>query len=115
MEEREIIERIKDICAARSWTIYRLAKESGITYSTLCTLLHKSNAPSFSTLTRICNGFGITLSQFFDEKDDRVRLTVEQKNLLYQWNNLSEENRSCAGKYISFLLSQQNNNDRMKR
>lgn len=114
MEEREIIERIKDICAARSWTIYRLAKESGITYSTLCTLLHKSNAPSFSTLTRICNGFGITLSQFFDKNDEQARLTLEQKKLLYQWGKLSEENRLSAEKYISYLLSQQNNDDSMK-
>ena len=109
MQEHEVIERIKSLCDARSWTFYRLAKESGITYSTLCTMLHKSNAPSLSTLIRICDGFGISLAQFFDDDNDQARLTDEQKNLLCQWDGLSKENRLTAGKYISFLLSQQEN------
>ena len=109
MQEHEVIERIKSLCDARSWTFYRLAKESGITYSTLCTMLHKSNAPSLSTLIRICDGFGITLVQFFDDGNDQARLTDEQKNLIYRWDGLSKENRLTAGKYISFLLLQQEN------
>ena len=109
MQEHEVIERIKALCDARSWTFYRLAKESGITYSTLCTMLHKSNAPSLPTLIRICDGFGITLAQFFDDNNDQARLTDEQKNLLCRWDGLSKENRLAAEKYISYLLSQQEN------
>ena len=109
MQEHEVIERIKALCDVRSWTFYRLAKESGITYSTLCTMLHKSNAPSLSTLIRICDGFGITLAQFFDDGNDQARLTDEQKNLLCRWDALSKENRLAAEKYISFLRSQQEN------
>ena len=110
MQEHEVIERIKYLCEARSWTFYRLAKESGITYSTLCTLLHKSNAPSLSTLIRICNGFGITLAQFFDDDNAQAKLTKEQKEHLSEWNRLSDENRMTVRKYISYLLSQQGEN-----
>ena len=109
MQEHEVIERIKALCDARSWTFYRLAKESGITYSTLCTMLHKSNTPSLSTLIRICDGFGITLAQFFDDNNDQARLTDEHKNLIYRWEGLTKENRLAAEKYISFLCSQQEN------
>lgn len=107
MEEYEIIERIKSLCNARSWTFYRLAKESGITYSTLCTMLHKANAPSIPTLIKICNGFGITLSQFFDSENGTALLTSNQRAHLSQWNRLSAENQATAQKYIDFLLSQQ--------
>lgn len=107
MEESEIIERINTICKSRSWTYYRLAKESGITYSTLCTMLHKSNAPSIPTLIKICNGLGITLAQFFDTGDERVLLTQAQKTHLACWDNLSEENRKTVGKFIGFLLADQ--------
>ena len=31
----DVTKRIKDLCNAYSWTYYRLAKESDITYSTL--------------------------------------------------------------------------------
>lgn len=109
MQEHEVVERIKSLCDARSWTFYRLAKESGITYSTLCTMLHKSNSPSLLTLIRICDGFGISLAQFFDENNDQARLTDEQKTLLHRWESLSKENRLTVEKYISYLLSQQEN------
>lgn len=107
MQESEIIERIKALCQARSWTSYRLAKESGITYSTLCTMLHKVNSPSIPTLIKICDAFGITLGEFFDKDNDTALLTDEQKTHLLQWNSLSEENKSMVEKYIDFLISQQ--------
>ncbi len=106
MEEKDIIRRIYDLCEARSWTVYRLAKESGITYSTLCTMLHKCNAPSLSTLMRICTGFGITLSQFFDD-GSRVPLSSEQTALLENFNRLSSDNRRTVEKFISFLLTKE--------
>ena len=107
MQEQEVIERINALCAARSWTVYRLAKESGIAYSTLCTMLHKSNTPSFSTLIRICDAFGITLAQFFDAEYNRALLTDAQKEHLQRWDALSAEKQMIVEKYIDFLLAQQ--------
>lgn len=107
MQEREVIERIKALCKVRSWTTYRLAKESGITYSTLCTMLHKSNSPSIPTLAKICNGFGISLAQFFDADDQHAILTPSQFEHLALWDQLSDENKEITEKYMSFLISQQ--------
>lgn len=107
MQEYEIIERIKALCNARSWTFYRLAKESGLTYSTLCTMLHKANSPSIPTLIKICEGFGISLSQFFDIDNDYATLTTTEKDHLERWKSLSETNQAIAEAYISFLLSEQ--------
>ncbi len=101
MRENEIIQRILDLCQQRSWSVYRLAKESGLTYSTLCTMLHKANAPSLSTLDHICDGFGITMGAFFGE--DHLPLTKEEETLLERWQQLSEEDRAAAWKYIEFL------------
>lgn len=109
MKETEIIERIKSLCADREWTYYRLAKESGITYSTLCTMLHKTTAPSFSTLSRICSGFGITLSQFFDYKDPHPSLSPEQRTHLEKWNRLSPASKKHLDAYLKFLLREQKN------
>ncbi len=107
MEEKEIIERIKALCKARSWTSYRLAKESGITYSTLFTMLNKANSPSIPTLIKICDGFGITLAQFFDGNDDRVLLSDADKAHLLRWNKLSEENKKATEKFMDYLLTTQ--------
>ena len=107
MKENEIIMRIDQLCKARSWTYYKLAKESGITYSTLFTMIRKANVPSIPTLMKICKGFGITIGEFFDENAETVMLTEKQKNHLLQWENLSDENKTIVEKYMRFLLSQQ--------
>ena len=107
MEELEIIERIKHLCEARNWTMYRLAKQSGITYSTLCTMLHKSTAPSIPTLVRLCRGFDISLSEFFDTDGGWATLSSAQKDHLELWDTLSEANREATEKYMQYLLSEQ--------
>jgi len=107
LPEIDVVKRIKLLCAARSWTSYRLAKESGITYSTLNSLLNKGTMPSIPTLSRICDGFGISLSQFFSDDEMVAALTSEQKKLIVQWNVLSDENKLNAEKYIHYLQSQQ--------
>lgn len=107
MQEIDINNRIRQLCDARGWTIYRLAKESGITYSTLCTMLTKNNLPSILTLSKICSGFGITMSDFFDDGSSCVFLMPEEQDLLTQWKSLSTESRISAKKYIQFLLMEQ--------
>lgn len=107
MTEQEVIHRIKQLCDARSWTIYRLAKESGITYSTLSTLINKENMPSISTLSKLCDGFGISLSQFFDKDDVRALLSADDQHHLEKWNRLSGENKRNLERFIDYLLSQQ--------
>lgn len=104
MQESDVIERILYLCRCRNWTLYRLAKESDITYSTLCTMLRKGNSPSLSTLIKLCNGFGISLSQFFDEDERIARLTKEQLELLEKWTKLSRKDQATATRFLDFLL-----------
>lgn len=112
MQENEIIGRILSLCEARGWSVYRLAKESGITYSTLCTMLHKSNSPSVFTLIRICEGFGISLSEFFDEGNPRALMTPEETELLTLWQGLSDENRKQARCFLELLLRDQRHHEK---
>lgn len=107
MPKFDVINRIQELCNAYSWTYYRLAKESGITYSTLSTMLNKGTMPSIPTLERICNGFRISLAQFFSEDTPTALMTVQQKEHLSRWAELTPENQSLAERFIDFLFSQQ--------
>lgn len=111
MCEQDIIDRIRTLCDARGWTIYRLAKSCDITYSTLCTMLHKGTAPSVPTLVKICRGFGITLSEFFDMSNGWASLVPEQKSFLQLWDSLTPENQSATRKFAEYLESTQHSND----
>ncbi len=107
MKDFEVMGRIKQLCESRSWSYYRLARASGIPYSTLNTMLHKSYVPTVPTLQKICDGFGITLAQFFSDKDETSLLTPEQRACLEQWDKLDATSRSMALAYMQGLKERQ--------
>lgn len=39
-------------------------------------MLHKTYVPTVPSLMKICDGFGITIAQFFTEEDETARLTA---------------------------------------
>lgn len=107
MQEFDVTGRIKELCNSRSWSYYKLAKASGIPYSTLNTMLHKTNAPSIPTIERICQGLGITLSQFFDSTDETAKLSKDQRQLLSVWDTLDQKSKSLALTYMQGLRDRQ--------
>ena len=46
--------------------------------------------PSFASLEKICDAFGITLPQFFADGEESVVLTPSQRKMLDKWNCLTE-------------------------
>lgn len=107
MKDFQVMDRIKQLCESRSWSYYRLAKASGIPYSTLNTMLHKSYVPTVPSLQKICDGFGITLAQFFSEEDEVSLLTKEQKACLERWDTLDERSQALALAYMQGLADRQ--------
>lgn len=107
MDDFDVMERIKELCVSRSWTYYRLAKEADIPYSSLSTMLHKAYVPSVPSLMKICNGFGISLSQFFSQEDDTAKLTKKQKDCLEHWDKLDAQSQTLALAYMEGLAARQ--------
>ena len=71
----------------------------------------QTKSPSIATLCHICDGFGITLSQFFSDEDESVFFTPEQKAHLALWDSLSEQGKQLANTYIQGLLDMQRVSD----
>lgn len=83
----DILDRIKYLMAERGWTEYRLAKESGLSHSTIANMFHRNNAPTLPTIEAICDAFGISLSQFFIY-DNETEISSEQSYILEKWSML---------------------------
>lgn len=60
-----IIERIRQLNGDRNWSDYRLAKEAGLSQSTISNFLSRNTYPSLYTLERICQAYGISMTSFF--------------------------------------------------
>jgi len=98
--------RLQQVMDERGWTIYRVAKEAGIPWSTVRNLFKRDTEPSISTLESICKGLGMTLTQFFDE-ENRSGLTEEQQRLLQDWGRLSERDRQLVSGLLKSLNEKQ--------
>lgn len=103
MNELNPIKRIQDLCEERGWSYYHLAKASGITYSTLSTMINKQNMPSLSTLYKLCRGFGISISDFFEPDRSLNGLTDDQAQCLSLFTSLSNEDKKLVLAYIKGL------------
>ena len=86
--------RIKQLMEERSWTDYRLAKESGLSHSTVTNMFNRNNAPTLPTLEAVCKAFGITLAQFFTEGNS-PELTEEQHILFAKWSTLKDDQKQA--------------------
>lgn len=84
-----VLERITYYRTQKGWTEYQLAVESELTQSTISSWYRKDLIPSIPSLEKICNAFGITLSQFFAE-NEQFTLTDTQYKLIEASGHLSE-------------------------
>lgn len=91
----DVHQKLRKIMEDRGWTEYRLSKACGLSESTIANIFRRNNLPSISTLETICDGFGITLSQFFAE-NDMVELTPELKELFEHWVTLTAEQKDAV-------------------
>ncbi len=61
-----VVNRLIELCRANNMSIYALARSSAIPSSTVKNILYgKSKNPGVVTIKKLCDGFGITLGEFF--------------------------------------------------
>lgn len=99
---KDILTTITKYREARGWSEYQLAVHSELPQSTISSWYRKNMVPTVPSLEKICNAFGITLSQLFAEGQDTFTLTESQRLLLEKWAKLSKEQQSAV-----FLLIDQ--------
>ena len=88
----DVLERITQLREERNWTEYQLAEHSGLTQSTISSWYRKGMLPTIPSLTKICDAFGITVSQFFlDNATQSVMLNDKQLSLLSAAAKLTPE------------------------
>ncbi len=97
----EILEKIDKLRIARGWSVYKLAEESMLSQSTLANMFTRKTMPTFETLKSLCNAFGITLSQFFAEENEKA--TVKEAELIKNYRRLSENNQEAVLELIKNL------------
>ncbi len=103
------LNRIKELCNERGWSIYRLAKEAEIPYSSLNNIFVRNTHPTVPTLEKICHGLKISLSDFFENKipcDFALRyntLSEDEMDLLETYHRLPADDKRILIAYAHGL------------
>ena len=79
----DILGRITELRNERGWSVYRVAKNADIPQSSLATWYAKNITPPMEAIEKMCIDFGITLSEFFEEKqpDNIETLLAKQRRI----------------------------------
>ncbi len=99
-----VLERITKLREDRHWTEYQLAERSGLTQSTISSWYRKNMQPTIPSLSKICDAFEITISQFFMEDSTSViEVTREQLQLLRAVDKLTPEQIEKLTEFLKTL------------
>ena len=88
----DVLKRINDLRFERGWTIYKLAEEAMVSQSTMSNMFTRKTMPSLYTLNQICEAFGITMSEFFNDGKE----ISEETKLLSVFRELDEKDRKTV-------------------
>ena len=98
----DVKERLRQLMDERGWTIYKVAKEAGIPWSTVRNMSKRNTEPSIGTLEAICKGMGMTLPQFFDV-ENQMGLNTEQRRFINQFSKLDERKKRLVIELLEAL------------
>ena len=76
----DILGKISHLREERNWSEYQLSVRSGLTQSTISSWYRKNTLPTIPSLERICDAFGISMSQFFMEENE-TQVILEEKQI----------------------------------
>ena len=99
-----VLERITELRQVRHWTEYQLAEYSGLTQSTISSWYRKQMLPTIPSLMKICDAFGITISQFFlEDAEQAISLPEKQSALLAASSKLNSEQYNALLTFLERL------------
>ena len=79
-----IIKRLTDLCVERGITTNKLATLSGITQSTLNSMMRgETKNPKLKTLRKIAMGFNMTVSELLDFPEMNVQIAIQNGHLCH--------------------------------
>lgn len=91
----DVLERLRHLMDERGWTVYRVARESGLSEKTVYNIYSRNTMPSIPTLEAICNAFGITLAQFVAD-GKLIEMSLDLEEVFENWIVLTPEQKEAT-------------------
>lgn len=86
-------------------TTYMLISMSGLNISVIRRIQNKESIPTVETIQKLCDGFGITMSQFFAGDAEKIRQFNEaQSDVMDYMDQMSSEQQQMMVAYAKGIV-----------
>ena len=99
-----VLEKIKKLQEERGWSTYKLAYEAGLTQSTLSNMFARGTCPTVDTLEKICEAFGISLAEFFEDDKKKAHVSKDELEMLNKYRALTGKEKDAVKSMINALF-----------
>ena len=109
-ECKAMVAALKKLCEQKGMSPHALAKEAGISTSTISYLMKGKTRPQVYTLLELCNVLGVRINELFDRPDTDVSaetgiqyITCDEEKLLDCYRGLSDKKKELLRIYVDML------------
>ncbi len=108
-ECKEMIAKISQLCKQRHITPHALAKQAGLSTSTISYLLSEKTKPQVYTILQICKVLDISICDLFDPnvKNFEKRITTDEEKIINDFRELSENKKNFLKGCMELLLKEE--------
>lgn len=99
----EIARRFKQLCDERGTTPYKIAQRSGLSSSTVSCFLTGKTIPRIDTMMILCNELGVSVTDFFEEREMAESQAQDEEILLKTYRNLPTDKKDSLLRYLKML------------
>lgn len=93
LDGKEIYKKVDALRLEKGWTIYQLAKQAGISPTTIYNWRDRGSSPTLELLDAVSSALEISAISLLINEEDLKALTEEQKEVIILWNSLSVEQK----------------------
>ena len=109
-ECKAMVAALKRLCEQKGMSPHALAKEAGISTSTMSYLMKGKTRPQVYTVLELCNVLGVSINELFDRPNTDVStetgiqyITCDEKKLLDCYRGLSDKKKELLRIYVDML------------
>ncbi|MCI6996754.1 MAG: helix-turn-helix transcriptional regulator [Eubacterium sp.] len=109
-ECKAMVAALKKLCEQKGMSPHALAKEAGISTSTISYLMKGKTRPQVYTVLELCNVLGVSINELFSRAGTDVTaetgiqyITCDEKKLLDCYRGLSEKKKELLRIYVDML------------
>ena len=109
-ECKAMVAALKKLCEQKGMSPHALAKEAGISTSTMSYLMKGKTRPQVYTVLELCNVLGVSINELFDRPDADMSaetgiqyITCDEKKLLDCYRGLSDKKKKLLRIYVDML------------